>query len=57
VRGCLIAARRAALSPADLIDLLRNTARNPLGPGWNDRFGSGIIEVKAALNAGLGVGS
>ncbi|HEY0940018.1 MAG TPA: S8 family serine peptidase [Steroidobacter sp.] len=38
-------------SPADLRALLQRTARNPLGSGWNQELGFGIVDVAATLEA------
>jgi subtilisin family serine protease len=41
----------AALTPAQLKDLLTCTARKTEGPGWNNRIGHGILDARAAFNA------
>jgi hypothetical protein len=50
--GC-VAALRTKLSPdivapSELFAMLRSTARNPAGPGWDRGYGYGIIDPAAA---------
>jgi hypothetical protein len=40
----------SALSPAQLREALRRTARKPSGPPWDDRLGYGVLDAAAAAD-------
>lgn len=47
----------ASLAPEELREHLRQTARRPVGAGWSERRGYGILDLGAALTAPAGMPS
>jgi hypothetical protein len=55
IAGGVVAAIRttcppSALSPGQLREALRRTARKPCGPRWDDRLGYGVLDAAAAAD-------
>lgn len=49
--AALVRAANSRLSAAQTADVLRRTARQTYGNGWNSRTGVGVVDLAAAVNA------